>query len=94
VGKMGRSGADRLRQALRKNSLAVLILTFLYLFLLQPNASAQVTAGNISGTVRDPSGGVVPDAPVTLRNTAMGIQQSTKSNADGVYVFSSVAVGQ
>jgi hypothetical protein len=57
---MGRSGVDGLRQALQKNSLAVLIVTFLCL--LQPNASARVTAGNISGTVRNPTEGVVPDA--------------------------------
>jgi hypothetical protein len=94
VGKMGRIRVDKLRQGLPKNSLAVLIVTFLCVFLLHPNASAQVTAGNISGTVRDPSAGVVPDASVTLRNTATGIQQSTKSKADGSYVFPSVAVGQ
>ena len=31
---------------------------------------------------------------VTLRNTATGIQQSTKSHADGSYAFPNVAVGQ
>ena len=36
----------------------------------------------------------MPDASVTLRNTATGIQQSTKSHADGSYAFPSVAVGQ
>ncbi len=36
----------------------------------------------------------MPDAPVNLRNTGTGIQQSTKSGADGLYAFPSVAVGQ
>src|SRR5580658_2939667 len=94
VGNMGRFGVAKLLQSLRKNGLAVLILSFLCLFFFQTNASAQVTAGNISGTVRDPSGGVVPDASVTLRNSATGIQQYTKTNADGLYAFPSVAVGQ
>ena len=54
---------------------------------------AQIAAGNISGTVKDPSGGVVADASVVLRNTATGIQQTTQTNADGVYAFPSVTVG-
>jgi hypothetical protein len=52
------------------------------------------TAGNISGTVRDTSGGVVPDASVVLRNIGTGIEQATQSNAAGLYAFPSVAVGQ
>ena len=52
------------------------------------------TAGNISGTVRDTSGGLVPDASVVIRNTATGIKQTTKSDAAGFYAFPSVAVGQ
>ena len=87
-------GADRLRQGLLKSSLAILILTFLYLILLHPNASAQVTAGNISGTVKDPSGGVVPDASVDPSQYCDGNQQTTQTNADGFYAFPNVAVGQ
>jgi hypothetical protein len=52
-----------------------------------------VTTGSISGTVKDPSGSVVPDAMVTLRNTATGVQQTAQTGADGVYGFPSVAVG-
>ena len=36
----------------------------------------------------------MPDASVTLRNVATGIQQTSKSNGDGLYAFPSVAVGQ
>jgi Carboxypeptidase regulatory-like domain len=73
---------------------AALILTTLTLLLCQARTWAQIAAGSISGTVRDSSGAVVPDASVVIRNTATGIEQTTQSNADGVYAFPSVAVGQ
>jgi hypothetical protein len=55
---------------------------------------AQITAGSISGMVKDPSGSVVPDATVTLHNTATGVQQTAQTNAEGLYGFPNVAVGQ
>jgi len=36
---------------------------------------AQVDTGTIIGTVRDPSGAVVPNAKVTIRNTGTGLAQ-------------------
>ena len=59
-----------------------------------PGARAQTTAGDISGTVKDPSGSVVPAAFVIARNAATGIQQTTQTNADGFFAFSNVPVGQ
>ncbi len=55
---------------------------------------AQITAGSISGTVKDPSGSVVPDAMVTLHDTATGVQQTAQTSADGLYGFPDIAVGQ
>lgn len=71
-----------------------MLLAALSLLLCQPRTWAQIAAGDISGTVRDPSSGVVPNASVVIRNTATGIEQTTQSNADGFYAFPSVAVGQ
>ena len=73
---------------------AALILTTLSLLWYQPSAWSQVTAGNISGTVRDPSGSVVPGASVVIHNNATGSEQTTQSNGDGLYGFASVAVGR
>lgn len=57
-------------------------------------ASAQITTGNISGTIKDAQGGVIPGATVILVNEA----QRTKSapsvtNATGDYVFPNVTGG-
>ena len=41
--------------------------------------------GSISGTVRDASGAVIPDAAVELRNPSRGIRRSTKTGASGTF---------
>jgi hypothetical protein len=64
------------------------------LFFGRPNASAQVSGGSISGTVKDMTGAVVPVADVSIRNAATGVQQSTQTNSDGFYAFPAVPIGQ
>lgn len=45
------------------------VLAFLaVLFLLAATSAGQVTSGEILGTIRDPSGAVVADARITVRN--------------------------
>jgi hypothetical protein len=41
--------------------------------------------GSISGTVRDASGAVIPDAAVELHNPSRGIRRSTKTDASGTF---------
>jgi len=59
-------------------------------------ASTVLMAQNasLSGTVTDPSGGVVRDAEVTLGNELTSAQIHGRSNNDGVYVFSFVPAGR
>ena len=59
------------------------------LFLLLPLASAhaQFRAG-IQGTVADSSGGLLPDATVTLTNKETGAKQTTTTSGDGFYRIS------
>ncbi|MGA9882656.1 MAG: carboxypeptidase-like regulatory domain-containing protein [Candidatus Acidiferrales bacterium] len=56
-------------------------------------AWAQAAGGSISGTVKDQSGGVVMGASVIVRNTATGVQRTTKTDSDGFYSFLSLPVG-
>jgi hypothetical protein len=56
-------------------------------------ALAQTSTSSISGTVTDPSGGVVPGANVTLTNEGTGIANVQKTTAAGVYSFPSLPVG-
>jgi len=68
---------------------------FLFLFnllLLAATAFAGVT-GSISGTVTDPSGGVVAGASITALDVETGVQSSTKTNAEGFYSFPNLPIG-
>src|SRR5258705_87701 len=46
-----------------------------------------IITGAVSGTITDPSGAILPNAAVTLTNTATGDTQSGKTNTSGVYLF-------
>ncbi len=53
--------------------------------------SAQITTGNVIGTVKDSQGGVIPGATVTLIDEAKGTKIGpVMTNGDGVYVFPNV----
>ena len=50
-------------------------------------AAAQTFQAQMTGTVHDASGAVVPGAKLTATNIATGVKFSTVSNGDGVYQF-------
>jgi len=54
---------------------------------------AQTETGQITGTVFDATGAVVPNANVTVKNVATGVSRSTASNAAGVYVLPNLGPG-
>ena len=67
---------------------AVLLLTF-YL----PALSAQLYTGSVSGTVTDPSGGVVPSANLTLTDVDKGFTYHATSDSEGRYLLGQVPPG-
>src|SRR5437660_2350298 len=69
------------------------ILCGLFLLLLAATANAQFKAG-IQGTVSDTSGGLVPEAKITLTNTETGKTQETTSSSEGFYRVSGLAPGK
>ena len=52
------------------------------------------TVGSISGIVTDQSGAVIPDTTVTALNLDSTVQQTTKTNANGIYSFTALPVGR
>jgi hypothetical protein len=60
--------------------------------LLVPCAWAQENA-TIVGTVVDSTGAVVPNAEITLTNTATSQERKATSNTSGIYLFANVGVG-
>jgi hypothetical protein len=48
-------------------------------------AQSQASAADLTGTVADPNGAVVPGATVTAKNIGTGITRSTTTDSDGTY---------
>lgn len=54
---------------------------------------AQATQGTVLGTVKDPSGAVIPHAQVTITNTDTGVVRSTETSSSGSYQFLTLPEG-
>jgi hypothetical protein len=63
------------------------------LFLLGSVSYGQSIFATLTGVVSDPSGAVIPNAKVHLRNEATGSLRDTVTNTDGYFSFASIAVG-
>jgi len=57
------------------------------------SAWAQITTSRVDGVVTDASGGVVPEATVTLVNNATELSSQKSTNENGLYVFPQVGAG-
>ncbi|MBV9083698.1 MAG: carboxypeptidase regulatory-like domain-containing protein, partial [Acidobacteriaceae bacterium] len=61
--------------------------------LLRSDLRAQNATGEVSGTVKDSSGGIVPNATITLTNEGTKVDRQTQTNDKGVFVFINVQPG-
>src|SRR5205823_14697719 len=75
-----------------KSAFLSLCSAFIICVLTSGTAWAQATA-QISGTVKDQSGAVLPGVEVTATQTETGIARSAITNETGSYVLPNLAVG-
>lgn len=68
------------------------LIALALLVLSGPLMHAQTTA-QLTGTVQDPSGGVIPGAQVTLIDEATGVQRVVQTNDAGLYAFPALTPG-
>jgi hypothetical protein len=54
---------------------------------------AQMAGAMLSGTVTDPSGAIIPEAQVTIKNTATGVSVTKTTNASGFYTAPNLLPG-
>jgi hypothetical protein len=54
---------------------------------------AQVDRSTLTGTVHDATGGAVPNAQVLARNSATGIERTTRASGHGVYLLPDLSIG-
>ncbi|MEQ1765108.1 MAG: carboxypeptidase-like regulatory domain-containing protein, partial [Pyrinomonadaceae bacterium] len=64
------------------------------MFLLSATAFGQGTTGNISGTVTDPNGAVVPGATVKVTNTSTNQSRESSAGGDGAFAFQALPPGR
>ncbi len=83
------------KRSMRVQKVIIGLLSVLVIALLMtPSLVAQsLVSGDLTGTVTDPSGAVVPNATVTLKNSGTGQTRSTTTNNSGSYRFSLLQPG-
>ncbi|NOT58589.1 MAG: TonB-dependent receptor [Acidobacteria bacterium] len=64
---------------------------FLLLLTLSIAALAQTTSGTIAGNIQDPNGAAVANATVTIKDDARGFSQTATTDADGRFIFPTLA---
>jgi hypothetical protein len=84
-GRFG-SVSRMLRSIVFRSVTAILPLMVLASALFFPTqASAQVSGASLSGSIADTSGGAVPNAKVTIANTATGVTRDATTDAAGFF---------
>jgi hypothetical protein len=78
---------------MRRNLLLLFAAVCLIVTLSVPTRAQSIIAGDVTGTVTDPSGGAIQGATVTLTNVNTNTSQQTTTNAGGSYRFAFVPPG-
>src|SRR5438067_5452573 len=81
------------RQKAITHKLSIAIGLAIAMALLVSQLPAQVAGGAILGTVKDPSGAVLPSVQLTIKNVATGITSRSTTNADGYYSVANLLPG-
>ncbi|HMF75921.1 MAG TPA: TonB-dependent receptor [Bryobacteraceae bacterium] len=74
-------------------SFRLICILGLFLALCTREVAAQDATGKITGLVTDPSGGVVPNANITITNSETNTSQKTATNSDGIYQVLQLPIG-
>ncbi|HEV2498945.1 MAG TPA: carboxypeptidase-like regulatory domain-containing protein [Terriglobia bacterium] len=72
---------------------AALSLCLLAVMILEPPCQAQTASGLITGVITDPSGAVVPQVKVTIKNQGTGMTWSATTSDAGKYTVTALPVG-
>jgi len=79
--------------ARRKLSRVILILLSFVILTIPDAARAQVTGASLSGTIRDDSGAIIPNATVSIKNVATGVVTTANADGQGFYATPNLLPG-
>ncbi len=85
--------AERRQGALNLWAAALTSLLVICAWLAFPVAGSAQNAASINGTIKDTTGGVIPQATIVLRNMETGVERKTESNSLGVYALQQIVPG-
>jgi protocatechuate 3,4-dioxygenase beta subunit len=83
----------RVHEMRAKRTAAALIAAFMLAAGWSPPASAQITTGTVSGSLKDVQGATVPGATVSLVSAARGTSTETVTDTNGNFTFPNVTPG-
>ena len=70
------------------------LITLLFSFILTSFTLAQTElTGAVRGTVKEQSGGIIPNAQVTIKNDALNYHRTTTTNKDGAFIVMGLPPG-
>ncbi len=78
---------------LRRSLCGILPILVAVLCLGMPLAMRAQTTAQLTGTVQDPSGAIIPNAQMTLTNEATQASRTVETNGEGLYAFPSLVPG-
>ena len=68
-------------------------IAFMSLVLALSQLYGQATSGDVTGTVADQSGAVIPSVNLTIQNDQTGVKTTAVSNANGNFRFFNLPIG-
>jgi hypothetical protein len=76
-----------------RNNFKWIVSMFAFIILLSAIAFGQNTKGNITGTVKDQNGAIVPNATVKVEGTNIGFSKTYTTDDNGIYDAREIPVG-
>src|SRR5487761_747453 len=77
----------------RNTGLLIVLAVIASMLFANVQIYAQVSGATLSGTVTDPSGGVIPNATLSIKNVATGIVRQATTDSSGVYAAPNLLPG-
>src|SRR5580698_11060122 len=85
---------ENIAMCIRLASLFLVLLSILLFVMPFPGVSQTITTGDVTGTVTDSTGAVVPGATVTIRDLATNEVRDSITNGEGRYRFTFLKPGR
>jgi Carboxypeptidase regulatory-like domain len=88
-----KKGQNLMRTLRNRDALSIALVFWTSFFAVTGNVYGQAATASISGRVSDSSGAGIPDAPVTIKNTATSATETATTDSQGRYTVPQLGIG-